>query len=195
MHRMVYTYTVYTELHVDPAGCCKILSSVLKTGHTAVQCGKLYKLLHSEQLWISSSLYGILSTERCRGETEAMSGVCGITTTSARVCLPRRAQQQWEGVGGYIKRWNVASATKLHPAEYDFVSVARSNTFHLHNINCCLCVYEQKPVTVKDLPPSCRNCSTATMRCFWLVPSSRYSVCYLVLRCALSMNHIVAGSW
>lgn len=37
-------------------------------------------------------------------------------------------QQRWEGVGGYIKRWNAASAAKLHPIEYDFVSVARSNT-------------------------------------------------------------------
>lgn len=69
------------------------------------------------------------STEGRREETEAVSRVCGITTTSASVCLLRREQQQqWEGVGGYIKRWNVASAAKLHPIEYDFVSVARSTT-------------------------------------------------------------------
>lgn len=159
-----YTHLYMYILYINPEGNMCYSSRTLSFVLNQSSVGGFTGCCTVSSSGLLAPYLAFSSTEGRREETEAVSRVCGITTTSASVCLPRREQQQWEGVGGCIKRWNAASAAKLHPIECDFVSVARSNTLSTYIMFTAAPVYEQKHITIKGLSPFCCICSIASMR-------------------------------
>lgn len=99
-----------------------------------------YKLL----IWCSFPLKGIEKRLRCPG------CVASLQHQPVSACWEESSSGGREWVD--IKRWNAASAAKLHATEHDFVSVARSNALYscIFNIRCCPCVSEQKYVLIKE---------------------------------------------
>lgn len=67
------------------------------------------------------------STERHK-EAKAVSRVCAVALQHQLKSACREEHTAVGGSGWIYQKVNAASATKLHPIEYDFVSVARSNT-------------------------------------------------------------------
>lgn len=72
--------------------------------------------------------YIVLSSTERHKETKAVSRVCAIALQHQLKSACREEHTAVGGSGWIYQKVNAASATKLHPIEYDFVSVARSNT-------------------------------------------------------------------